>query len=274
LLIIDGHVHICGPPLNQEYVNARLWDGSIVTLPVKRADASVDRLLQDMNENNIDKAFACAMNGVVTNEYLSKVVREHNSRIVGFAWIDNPLDKTKSVETLETAVSELGLRGLKLHPGIQNFSPADPRIYPLIRKAAELKIPIFIHMTPWPLGTFDNHKPEYVDTLKKNVPDATIIVGHMAWQRFMDLLTLVWESGIYVETSHGLSMIADLYGVDFAERLTRRLGVDKVVFGSDWTGSSSRMRKENMDLINKMNLTWEEKEKILGENIRKVLKAQ
>lgn len=273
-MIIDSHVHICGPPLNQVYINARLWDGSIVTLSVRRADASVDRLLQDMNKNNIDKAFVCAVNGAVTNEYLSKVVREHSSRIVGFAWIDNPLDKTKSVETLETAVNELGLRGLKLHPGIQNFSPADPRIYPLISKAAELNVPIFIHMAPWPLGTFDNHKPEHIDTLKKNVPNATIIVGHMAWQRFMDLLILVWEPGIYVETSGGLSMIADLYGVDFAERLIRRLGVDKVVFGSDWMGSSSRMTKENMDIINKMSLTREEKEKILGENIRKVLEAK
>ena len=62
--------------------------------------------------------------------------------------------------------------------------------------------------------------------------------------------------------------------MDFAERLIRRLGVDKVVFGSDWIGSSSRMTKENMDLINTMNFTREEKEKILGENIRKVLEAQ
>jgi len=76
--------------------------------------------------------------------------------------------------------------------------------------------------------------------------------------------------GIYIETSNGLNMIADLYGVDFAERLIRRLGVDKVVFGSDWMGSSSRMTKENMDLINKMSLAREEKEKILGENIRKI----
>jgi len=274
-LIVDSHVHVCGPPLNQDYISAKLWDSSIITLPfARRADASIDRLLKDMNESNIDMALVCAMNGVVTNEYLSKVVRENSSRIAGFAWIDNPLDKAKSVETLETAVNELGLRGLKLHPGIQNFSPADPRIYPLIRKAAELKIPIFIHMTPFPLGTFDNHKPEHIDTLKKNVPDATIIVGHMAWQRFMDLLILVWESGIYVETSNGLNMIADLYGLGFAERLIRRLGVDKVVFGSDWIGSSSRMTKENMDLINKMNLTTEERKKILGENIRKVLKTQ
>ena len=273
-MIIDSHVHICGPPLNQEYFKVKCRDGSVVTFPfAKRADASVDRLLRDMNENNIDKAFICAVSGAATNEYLSKVVREHSSRIVGFAWIDDPLDKMKSVETLETAVNELGLRGLKLHPGFQNFSPADQRIYPLIRKAAELKIPIFIHMAPIPLGTFDNHKPEHIDTLKKNVPDATIIVGHMAWQRFTDLLMLVWAPGIYIETSNGLNMIADLYGVDFAERLIRRLGVDKVVFGSDWMGSSSRMTKENMDIINKMSLTRDEKEKILGENIRKVLVA-
>jgi len=196
LLIIDSHVHICGPPLNQEHFKVKCRDGSVLTLPFKRADVSVSRLLQDMNENKIDKAFVCAVDGVVTNEYLSKVVREHSSRIVGFAWIDNPLDKTKSVDALERAVNELGLRGLKLHPGFQDFSPADKRIFPLIRKAAELKIPIFIHMAPFPLGTFNNHKPEHIDTLKKNVPDATIIVGHMAWQRFMDLLMLVWASGI------------------------------------------------------------------------------
>jgi predicted TIM-barrel fold metal-dependent hydrolase len=272
-LIIDSHVHICGPPLNQEYIKGRLWDGSTITLPVKRADASVDCLIRDMNENKIDKAFVCAMNDVATNECLSKAVRKHNGRIVGFAWIDNPLDEKQSVEALERAVDELGLRGLKLHPGIQNFSPGDSRVYPLVRKAAELQIPVFIHMTPWPLGTFANHKPEHIDTLKRNVPDATVIVGHMAWQRFIDLLALVRTPGIYFETSNGLNMIAGLYGVDFAERLIRRLGVDKVVFGSDWMGSSSRMTKENMDLINKMNLTREEKQKILGENIRKVLVA-
>jgi predicted TIM-barrel fold metal-dependent hydrolase len=41
-----------------------------------------------------------------------------------------------SGEILEMAVNELGMRGLKLHPGFQNFSPNDQRIYPLIRKAA------------------------------------------------------------------------------------------------------------------------------------------
>jgi len=103
----------------------RCRNGSVLTLPLKRADVSVDRLLQDMNKNNIDKAFVCAVDGAVTNEYLSKTIKEHSGRFVGFAWIDNPLDKTKSVDALEMAVNELGLRGLKLHPGFQDFSPAD-----------------------------------------------------------------------------------------------------------------------------------------------------
>ena len=112
--------HICEPPLNQEYIKVKCRDGSVITSPfAKGADASVDHLLQDMNENSIDKAFVCAVDGAVTNEYLSKVVREHSNRIVGFAWINNPLDKMKSVEALEIAVNELGLRGLKLHPAFR-----------------------------------------------------------------------------------------------------------------------------------------------------------
>jgi len=68
-------------------------------------------------------------------------------------------------------------------------------------------------------------------------------------------------------------MIADLYGIDFATRFIRRIGVDKVVFGSDWMGTNNE-RKAQLGVIEKMNLTREEKEKILGENIRNVLETR
>jgi len=226
-----------------------------------------------MDTNNIEMALVNAFTGAVTNEQLSEVVKEHRTRLVGFAWVDNPLDEKESVRELEEAVNVLGLKGLKLHPGLQGFNPADPRLYPLIRKAAELSIPIFIHMFPWPLGTFDNHKPEHIYTLKKHEPNATILVGHMAYQRFLDLLILMWEPGIYVETSFGLELIASLHGIKFAERFLRRLGINRIVFGSDWMGQVERMTDLNMNIIDKMDLTKEEKDNILGENIRKVLES-
>jgi len=67
----------------------------------------------------------------------------------------------------------------------------------------------------------------------------------------------------------------DLFGINFATRFIRKIGVDNVIFGSDWMGTSSSLRKEmnaQLDIIKKMSLTKEQKEKILGENIRKILK--
>ncbi|MCJ7634006.1 amidohydrolase family protein [Candidatus Bathyarchaeota archaeon] len=273
-MIIDSHVHMSEPPYERSDWSIKLADGTDVSLGLgEGVDLSVNHLLHDMDECHVEKALVVAVSGVLSNKFLSEVVKAHPKRLVGFAWVTNPRTD-QSVRELEKAVNELGLKGLKLHPGIQGFTPADREILPLIRRAAELNVPIFIHSAPWPPGYFYNCLPEHIDALKKRVPKATIIVGHMGYQRFLDLL--FWTaltSGIYVEPSWGLTMIADLYGIDFATRFIRRIGVDKVVFGSDWMGTNNE-RKAQLGVIEKMNLTREEKEKILGENIRNVLETR
>ena len=273
-MIIDSHVHICGLPLNQDYIKCTTTNGEVITLPFKRANCSVNHLLKTMEKYNIDMALVNAVPGVITNSQLSQIVKEHPEKMMGFAWIDKPLDEDKSVDELEEAYYTLNLKGLKLHPGIQQLNPGDPRIYPLIRKAAELSMPVFIHTYPWPIDTFNFTKPEYIYKLKKHVPDAIIIIGHTGYQRFMDILPLMDYPGIYVETSFGLELISNLHGIRFAERFIRRIGIDKVVFGSDWMGTqdgNQRIEENNLKIFDKMELTEEEKTKILGENIRKVL---
>jgi len=273
-LIIDSHVHISGPPFNQDFIKCPLADGSIIELPFKRADCSVNHLLHAMDAHKIDMTLVNAVAGAITNEQLSQVIKEHQERLIGFAWIDKPLDGEESVNELEEAYSTFGLKGLKLHPGIQHFNPANPKIYPLIKKAAELKIPIFIHMYPWPLDSFEFTKPEHLYYLKKEVPDAIILVGHMAYPHFMHLEILARQPGIFIETSFGLEAIADLYDIRFTEKFIRRLGIENLVFGSDWMGiqdGSERIVDNNFAIFDRMNLTKDEKAKILGENIKEIL---
>ena len=161
---------------------------------------------------------------------------------------------------------------MKLHPGIQNFSPADKEIVPLIKRAANLNIPIFIHMVPNPPhGDFHNCLVEHIAFLWKRVPEATILIGHMGVPRWFDLITIAPLPNLYVETSWGLTMLAELYGLDFTTRFIRKIGVDNVVFGSDWLGEGWFETKNQLDLIQKLNLTAAEKEKILGDNINTVL---
>jgi predicted TIM-barrel fold metal-dependent hydrolase len=277
-MIVDNHVHIAGTPHNDEPLTFPAYDGkNIPSMPpnMPRETCSPTRLIQDMDKYNIDKAIIVALEGWVTNQQLSEAVKQYPDRLIGYAKVTNPLDKETAPKELEHAVKHLGLRGLKLHPGLQGFSPADPRLFPLVEKAAELDAPIFFHTGGWPYGSYDYCNPSHIDALSYNVPDACIIIGHMGFYRFMDVLALIQlyagTGGLYVDTSMGLFTLVDMYGLKFMSKYVKRIGIDKVLFGSDWSGYSQRMEKDNLDVIEKLDLTREEKNKILGGNISKIL---
>ena len=269
-MIIDSHVHLSDPPYSHDILSFEIADGSVIDTSMERADFTVERLLSDMDDYNIEKALVMAMPGMLSNDTLSEIIKVHSNRLYGFARVSDPYDIGRSREEMEKGVKEQGLIGLKLHPGAQNFVPSDPEILPLFRKAVELDIPVLIHSFPWPPGYIYNNSPEHIDRVKKNVPESTIIVAHMGGQRFLDLLTIATQPGIYVETSHTLPLIADLYGVDFTVRFLRKIGIGNVLYGSDWFGLKS-MISVQLDLIDKLDLAREEKDRILGENIRGIM---
>jgi predicted TIM-barrel fold metal-dependent hydrolase len=75
-----------------------------------------------------------------------------------------------------------------------------------------------------------------------------------------------------METSWGLTNIAELNGTAYTAKLIRMIGAENVVFGSDWLGPGIGEEQERqLRLIESLDLSREEKEGILGENIKKVL---
>jgi hypothetical protein len=95
---------------------------------------------------------------------------------------------------------------------------------------------------------------------------------HMGWPRYLDLLHIGQIPGVYVETSWGLTSIAELNGTAYTSRLLRMIGIDNIVFGSDWCSVQIGMEQERqIRLIESLDLTREEKDKILGGNMRRVL---
>ena len=272
-MIIDSHTHLCGQPLNNDPLIISYPDGGTFNLGIERQLVNVESMIEDMNTRNVDKAIVMGFPEQITNEELSDLVRKYPKRLIGFAGVFDP-KKQDAVNMLETAVTKLGLKGLKLHPDLHSFSPSDEEIVPLIKCAAELGVPTLIHSYPGGMRRryFGLSSPEKIDDLKAHVPDATIIIGHMGYPRYLDLLTVAQIPGVYVETSWGLTSIAELHGVEFTAHYLRMIGVDNVLFGSDWVGKQVGMEQQKqLDLINKLDLTREEKDKILGGNISKIL---
>jgi predicted TIM-barrel fold metal-dependent hydrolase len=53
------------------------------------------------------------------------------------------------LEELVRCVSELGLKGIKLHPKGQNFTPSNEFVLRILEKASELDVPVIFDNGKW-----------------------------------------------------------------------------------------------------------------------------
>jgi predicted TIM-barrel fold metal-dependent hydrolase len=78
------------------------------------------------------------------NDTVAEIVRRYPDRLVGFASVD-PHKGDRAIAEAERAVRDLGLSGMKFHPGVQAFSPNDRRFYPLFERIASLGVSALFH---------------------------------------------------------------------------------------------------------------------------------
>ena len=85
-------------------------------------------------------------------------------------------------QTLKHAVEHLGLRGLKLHPPLQNFYPNSEAVFPVYQMAADLDIPIVFHVGTTPFGPMcrlSQADPILIDDVAREFPNLRIMLTHL-----------------------------------------------------------------------------------------------
>lgn len=137
----------------------------------------------------------------------------------------------RAAAELARAAGELGLRGLKIHPTDLDIPADDLRLVPVLRQAADLGLPVMVHSYPSDSGpSFDYSAPHRIARMAVTFPDVTWIIAHLGGVRFSDVIPIE----TYVDISGMLLGLCELYGVAFAERLLRRIGLERVLFGTDY----------------------------------------
>lgn len=171
----------------------------------------------------------------------------------------------RAATELARAASELGLRGLKIHPTDLGLPADDLRLVPVLRQAADLGLPVMVHSYPSDSGPgFDYSAPHRIARLAVAFPDVTWIIAHLGGVRFMDVIPLE----TYVDISGMLLGVCQLYGVTFAERLLRRIGLERVLFGTDYPIFPYERYYEVLD---QMHFTDDEIEQIAYHNAAGIL---
>jgi len=175
--------------------------------------------------------------------------------LVGFA-VANPWYGPQAEEELQRALGE-GLRGLKLHPVIQGFSPNDPIVYPLIEVAARAGVPVYVHS-----GTAHYGEPFKVVELARRYPEVTFIMGHAGASDFWYDLPRCQQfaPNLLFETSRN--------GPANYHHMMLNLGVDAIVFGSNLPESVY-----SLELATARDVVTEQADldKVLGLNMARVL---
>lgn len=178
-------------------------------------------------------------------------------------------DVEKEIERIKT----LGLYGVKLHPDYLGMFVDDPKIIRVFKKCAETGLPVIIH------GGFDPLSPDIIHALPEAsarafdaVPDMTLIIAHLGGMYHWDDVEkyLAGKKGnLYfdvavINRAYELNRLEDSQ----VERIIKKHGTDRILFASDcpWDCPSNEI-----NIINRLNLSDEEKEMIFHKNAERLL---
>lgn len=317
-MIINVHAHLN----RRELTSDKGWDYAAEGL-AKRAGISKEIIINNtlkpyfttkshfaeayikvLNNAGIDKAIITAMDLGLSaagepkwsieeiNHWIAKQAEEYPDKLVTLCAVD-PRRGERAIKLLEKAISEWGMKGVKLHP-TAGFYPDDPKFFPFYKKCIEFNVPIYSHvaaLTPL-LAQSKYADPIYLDSVAINFPELKIIMLHFGGLSWTNKCVEIMCSrpNIYTEIStHQINVISmpQMWLTTLRTILDTptMLGAplkDRIMFGSDWPFLEYALNEadwvkwiKNIPEKGKgYDLKFENREisKILGENAKKILK--
>jgi predicted TIM-barrel fold metal-dependent hydrolase len=191
-------------------------------------------------------------------EYLAEAVSRFPDRLIGFARL-NPNYRAEADAALRRSVSELGFRGVKLHPTTTLAHPAGEPTVKLMRGCGDLGVPVLFHCGDDPYTT-----PQAIAAGAAMAPETVVVLGHMGGYFHVDEAIAAAErlDNLILETS------AMPYPAKIAEAV-RRVGQERVVFGSDGPGCNPALEVEKVRML---GLGAEAERAVLGGNAARLLR--
>lgn len=268
----DFHVHVGRPAQFNEQVHSLMekFNPEVYETFIEEGEIPVETVELALDEAGLKYAVVLAhetprVNIEVTNEYVLEYT-DRSERLIPFASI-NPNTQFRPAERLADLV-DAGMRGLKLYPSYQYFSPEENHVYPLYAAAEDLNVPVMFHVGS---SIFEGSRTKYATPLPLedvllDFPDLTVIMAHggrPAW----------YEEARYLVRRHD-NLYLELSGIP-PQRLTSKYFpqieqfTDSVIFGTDYPTTPDI--GENFETIKSQDVSEDFIEAITETNPRKVL---
>lgn len=258
--IIDAHCHIYPDKIAEK---ASESTGNFYSIPMC-LDGKISTLLEHGQNAGIDhfivQSVATTPKQVPSiNNFIANAVAESGGKFTGLGTLH---PDSEDIEGDMEHLLSLGLKGVKLHPDIQDFKIDDYRNLKIYELCEKHGVPILMHTGD---NRYDRSNPNRLCPILEIYTDLIIVAAHFGGYS-------VWEEAskklknfpnVYVDCSSSFSFLKPRT----AKKIIRTYGADKVLFATDypmWEPSAE------MEYFFKLKLKDEEMEKILHKNAEKV----
>jgi len=245
--IFDIHVHLLGDAgLDGEFMEfARRWK---MPFAVSCLGPEVAMLA----EPTVDEIRKC-------NDMVLDLVDRNPGFAYGFCYV-NPAHGNQAVEEIRRCVRDGGMVGIKLWVAVKC---SDERAFPIAEEAIGLDVPILQHSYLRLVEVLPGEsKPADIVALASRYPGMRMIMAHMAFR---------WREGVDTVRDYP-NLLVDTCGFDpelgSIEYAVEKLGVDRVLFGSDAPG---RDILAQLGKVMAAGIPEPDREKILRGNAERLL---
>lgn len=208
-----------------------------------------------------------AIDAVHKNLYEMK--QRYPGKFYAFADIDTRNTPAESVNAIRKAIQEYGLDGIKIHPNNTGVDLDSEYNQPIFAFAQEHRIPVAIHS--YPNSESDRSAAYRIANVLEQYPNLTAIVSHMGAYQWEQLLS----TRVYVDISAILPDYVCTYGIEKTNKILRMFGVERLIFATDYPDNRflepAEIYGSYFDILNQMDFTKEEAERIAYGNISQIL---
>ncbi|MFQ5915636.1 MAG: amidohydrolase family protein [Nitrospinota bacterium] len=271
-LVVDFHCHMAYyENVTDSYARYLAQMAGMAYEDLVERFGSPEAFLRLLDEYGVDYAVILAETspisaGISTNEQVIEFC-SGSDRLIPFGTVNPYLDH-RPARAVRDLAERGAIRGLKLYPNYQYFSPNDATLYPVYAVAEGLGLPIMFHTgsSILPGSRMKYADPLLLDDVAVDFPDLVIIQCHGGrpfWHDRSFVLCRLHEN-VYIDVA-GLPAHRLLRYFPEMERLA-----GKFLFGSDWPGVPRTIR-QNVEAVRTLGLPEEAVRMVLGGNAAHIL---
>jgi predicted TIM-barrel fold metal-dependent hydrolase len=258
--IIDSHTHIYPDKIalraKDELQTA--FSKTMIDLPIK------DNLFRHMDEAGVSKSIVAAVASrpdqvVSINNWLFSI---KDDRVIPFASMHPYFEGYKE----EFKRIKDNAYGIKLQTEFQLFYADEEKAFPIYEELEKFSLPVLFHCGVELSSKGETRSsPDRILKVLNKFPNVKVICAHMGgylmWEEALEKLC---GKNVYFDTSDSIREMSS----DLRERFFAKHGFDKILYGSDFPLEKP---KTEIEFINALECGAENKEKILGLNVKKLL---